>query len=280
MDLSHGHGPEHLVDLDADHPGFRDASYRARRNEIARVAREFRRGQPVPRIAYTPEEDVLWGQLLSRLQQSHSRFACRQVLEAYARLPLAASAVPQLCDVNTHLARLTGFQMEPVAGLVTQRAFLERLGDGVFLSTQYIRHTSRPSYTPEPDVVHELVGHAPTLAHDDFVELSRAFGQAAQVATEDAQIDRIARLYWFTLEYGLVREAGDVKVVGAGILSSAGEMERFESQATLKAFDAEVAATTPYDPTDFQPLLFVAADFKQLKRATLSWLEGESGQGP
>ncbi|MFL5399885.1 MAG: hypothetical protein ACJ79P_18485, partial [Myxococcales bacterium] len=165
----------------------------------------------------------------------------------------------------------TGFMMKPVAGLVSDRTFLGHLGRGVFLATQYIRHASRPLYTPEPDVVHELVGHAATFCHSRFARLNRLFGRAAAEA-DSAELARISRLYWYTLEFGVCREGGGLKVCGAGLLSSFGELGRFETQAELRAFDPDAIASTPYDPTDYQKLLFVADSFDELCGRTAAYL--------
>jgi phenylalanine-4-hydroxylase len=159
----------------------------------------------------------------------------------------------------------------PVAGLVTAGAFLRELGRGVFLSTQYMRHHSVPLYTPEPDVVHELIGHAATFAQADFVRLNRAFGRAAMVASPD-DVERIGRLYWYTLEFGVVREEGRLKVFGAGLLSSFGELGRFETEEGLEPWDVQRVANTPYDPTHYQERLFVAPAFDVMSRDVEAWL--------
>src|SRR5258706_6997105 len=211
-----------LVDLDADHPGFHDPVYRRRRNEIARAAIEYRDGDPVPEIAYSDDEQQVWQEVWRHLEPLHARYACRQYVEAAARVALPRRRIPQLREVNAVIAPIHGFRMLPVAGLVTAGAFLTQLERGVFLSTPYMPHHSVPLYTPEPDVVHELIGHAATFAHPDFVRLNRAFGRATLAATAD-DVERIGRLYWYTLEFGVVREEGRLKVFGAGLLSSFGE---------------------------------------------------------
>jgi phenylalanine-4-hydroxylase len=128
-----------------------------------------------------------------------------------------------------------------------------------------MRHPSVPLYTPEPDVVHEYVGHVPTLAHPAFVELNVAFGEAATHARgASAQIEALIRLYWYTLEFGLVAERGEIKVQGAGILSSYGELGRFHD-AELREFDIDEIERTPYDPTAYQKQFFVAPDFERFR---------------
>ncbi len=163
--------------------------------------------------------------------------------------------------------------MSPVAGLVTAKAFLGQLGHETFLSTQYMRHHSVPLYTPEPDIVHELIGHAATFADETFVSLNRAFGEAALRAQHDAPaIERIGRLYWYTLEFGVVREAGRVRVYGAGLLSSFGELRRFEREEELHGWIIDEIVATPYDPTRYQETLFVAPSFDAMVNDVLYYL--------
>ncbi|HEX9641843.1 MAG TPA: phenylalanine 4-monooxygenase [Candidatus Krumholzibacteria bacterium] len=262
---------ENLVQLDADHPGFRDAQYRARRDLIASVAHDYRRGDEVPQVEYTAAEHQLWRQIDAELADRHRDWACREILEARARLALPSDRIPQLAEVNLSLAQTGGFRMEPVAGLIDGTVFLRALAGGVFLSTQYIRHTSRPCYTPEPDVVHELQGHAATLADARFAQLSRAFGEAAATAPSGRHRE-IERLYWYTLEYGCVMESGRPKAVGAGLLSSVDEITHVGGGVEIRPFRAAVAAGTDYDPTNFQPVLFMATSFEDLLAECHDWL--------
>jgi phenylalanine-4-hydroxylase len=265
--------PPHLVALDPDHPGFRDRDYRRRRDAIAAAAAGHRAGDEPPRIAYARAEQRVWRQVLAALEPLHRRFACRAYLDAARALRLPPTRIPQLAEVNAALMPRAGFAMEPVAGLVSPRDFLAALGRSRFLSTQYVRHPSRPLYTPEPDVIHELVGHAATLADPTFVALNRAFGRATRRARDDAAMQRIDRLYWFTLEFGLVEEAGEIKAVGAGLLSSSGELERFAARAILRPFAADEVVATGFDPTGYQERLFVASSWPALVAGVLHTLD-------
>lgn len=263
--------PTDLVVLDRDHPGFRDAAYRARRDAIARLARASTPGAPVPDVEYTPEEHAVWSTAWDHLAPLHERYACRAYLEAGRALELDRARIPQFSELNPRLARAHGFTMRPVEGLVSPRVFMDHLADDVFLATQYIRHFSRPLYTPEPDVVHELIGHAPTFVHPAFVRLSRSFGVASKRA-DDTRIQHLIRLYWYTLEFGVLEEVGGLRVMGAGLLSSFGELGRFEKDAELVPFELDRVIETPFDPTDYQSTLFVAKSFDALVDEVEAWV--------
>lgn len=259
----HPEGRNALVRLDPDHPGFRDAEYRARRDQIARIALEYRTGDPVPDAPYTDEEHGVWRSIREALAPAHRSHACAQYLECLRRIELPTDRIPQLREVSEKVEALSGFRLEPVAGLVEPRVFLESLADGVFLSTQYIRHHSAPLYTPEPDVAHELLGHAVTLADERLAELNRMVGRAVRRTREPRSLDRLARVYWFTIEFGVLLEAGEVKAYGAGLLSSAGELEGMRG-AELRPLDLEAASRTDFDPAGYQPVLFRADSFDEM----------------
>ncbi len=158
-----------------------------------------------------------------------------------------------------------------MAGLVEPRAFLESLARGVFLSTQYIRHHSAPLYTPEPDVAHEVVGHAVTLGSEPLAELNRLFGEAVRRTRAPEALERLSRVYWFTIEFGVLREEGQLKAYGTGLLSSAGELEAMHD-AQLRPLDLEAASRQEYDPTHYQPVLFCAASFDAMYRTLRDFL--------
>lgn len=253
-----------IVQLSPDHPGFRDAEYRARRNHIARLALEYRPGDTVPDAPYTEEEHGVWRAIRQALEPAHERHACAEYLECIRRLELPRDHIPQMREVSAKVEASSGFRLEPVAGLVEPRVFLETLASGVFLSTQYIRHHSVPLYTPEPDVAHEVLGHAVTLASESLAELNRLFGEAVRRTRTPDALERLSRVYWFTVEFGVLREGGEVKAYGAGLLSSAGELEAMRD-AELRPLDLEDASHTEYDPTRYQPILFCADSFRDMR---------------
>jgi phenylalanine-4-hydroxylase len=249
--------------LPHDHPGLTDPEYRARRAEIAGIAETFRTGEQVPVVRYTDEENEVWRLVSSELAKKHETRAAREYLEGADALGLPVEQVPQLAWVSKRLSALTRFRVEPVPGLVPTRRFYGALADRCFLSTQYVRHASVPLYTPEPDVIHEVIGHTNQLGHRGFADLYEAMGRAVRRVETDEALDRLSRVWWFTLEFGVVRERGALKTYGAGILSSFGELDEF-SHAEIRPFDLRAMETQEYDITKFQPLLFAAESMTQV----------------
>ncbi|MGH3692772.1 MAG: phenylalanine 4-monooxygenase [Pseudonocardiaceae bacterium] len=250
-------------ELPGSHPGFQDSHYRARRARIAEVGAAYRRGDPIPDVTYSAEEDEVWRVVSAELAGKHRRYACAEYLLGADRLVLPTQRVPQLREVDERVHGLTGFHINPVPGLVPTRTFYSSLADRTFLSTQYIRHHSVPFYTPEPDIVHEIIGHANMLASPLFADLYEVAGRASLRAGTDMALDVFSRIFWFTLEFGVVHQDGELKAYGAGLLSSYGEIETFRD-AEIRSWDLLAMARQDYDITHYQPVLFAAASFEQM----------------
>jgi phenylalanine-4-hydroxylase len=248
--------PENIVELEADHPGFNDPDYRRRRDQIAMLAPPIDSGEPPQRVEYLESERATWATAFTKLTELYPSHACREFVRVSGDIGYTADEVPQLADVSEFLRRRTGFTLQPVAGLVSARRFLGALSRRVFSATQYIRHHSQPLYTPEPDIVHELMGHAPMLAVPEFADLSQKIGEGSLKAN-DRQIEQLATLYWFTIEYGVLIEGGEKRAYGAGLLSSFGELEHaLSGEVELRPFDPWLAKDTSYPITTYQPLLW------------------------
>lgn len=262
--------------LDLDHPGAKDPAYRRRRNYLASLAIHCREHDLEPAfVEYTEEEHSTWRFVAEKLGVAHERFASREHLSSRRRLGIPVDRIPQLRELSQKLERLHGFRLRAIEGLVDPKTFLSGLADRVMWCTQYIRHSSKPEYTPEPDIVHEVIGHVPMFANEDFVALSIAIGRAAAEANPN-QIALLDRLYWYTLEFGLIEEPAGVRAYGAGLLSSFGELEyAFTDDVEHRPFDTEEVVLTPYAYSRMQPLLFVIPSFAYLKNEVDEWLSTE-----
>ncbi len=256
-------GRDAALTLPEDHPGFSDPDYRARRAAIAEVGRAHRPGQPIADVEYTAEEDGVWQVVSRELGRKHERYACRAYREGARAVTLPTERVPQLREVDARVHGLTGFHIQPVPGLVPTREFYGSLAGRTFLSTQYVRHHSVPFYTPEPDIIHEIIGHANMLGNPVFADLYEAAGAASLRATSDAALDFFSKVFWFTLEFGVVWEDGELRAYGAGLLSSYGEIEEFRN-AEIRPWDIARMGTLDYDITHYQPVLFAAESFDRM----------------
>ncbi len=251
--------------LTLDHPGAHDPVYRLRRDHIAQLAQTFHeKGGAIPRAHYTAEETAVWRQVFLRLAPLHERLARRSYLEGKKRLNLNEHTIPELADLSAILQEHKGFVLHPIGGLVDSRSFLATLATRTMLCTQYIRHGSKPEYTPEPDVIHELIGHAPTFLDPEIVSITELFGETA-TRVDDEGLSQLERLYWFTLEFGLIEEPEGIRMLGAGILSSIGECERAFAPTTKRIpFDLEAIVSTPYDFSAMQPHYVICPPLPEL----------------
>jgi phenylalanine-4-hydroxylase len=259
------------VELSADHPGVADPEYRRRRGEIAAAAIGLAPGAEARRIEYTDAENETWATAAQALGELHETYACRAYLNGARRLALPTDRVPQLADVSRRLQELTGWHIDAAPGLAPTRDFYGALAERRFLSTQYVRHSSVPLYTPEPDIIHEVIGHANMLADPQVAGLYAAAGAASR-RCDDEQLTRFSKTFWFTLEFGVVREDGELKAYGAGLLSSFGEIQAFRD-AEIRDWDPDAMSVMEYDIDHYQPVLFAAPDFDVMVRDLTAWFD-------
>ena len=265
------------VHLAHDHPGADDPAYRQRRNAIAAAALAWRPGEPAPRIDYLPAEHGVWATVCRELGPKHERYAVGEYREALAAVGLATDRVPNLDEVSDRVGVLTGWSYVPAAGLVGLRDFYGSLERRVFHSTQYVRHPALPLYTPEPDIIHEVIGHGHLLATPTFGELHRLAGAAINRLDDNANLLFLSRVFWFSLEFGVVVEAGELRAYGAGILSSYGEIDEFRSMEH-RPLDIIAMGTTDYDIAAYQPVLYRAESVAQIVEVVGGFFAGASDE--
>ena len=257
--------------IDKSHRGFSDLDYRTRGDHITQVALEYKAPATVPDVHYIKEEHAVWCDIMKRIKPVHEKYAWSGYLEAAKVADLPMDRIPQLSELNDKLSNHTGFHLSPVAGLVDSRTFLSELMHRRMLSTQYIRHYSVPDYTPEPDVVHEIIGHAVPFFTEEYCSLNYLFGAAAD-KVNDEMLFLVERLYWYTIEFGLIKERGDLKAFGAGLISSIGELEQINS-VPLRPFCVQDIIATPYDTMHMQPALFCAESYSEMRDGIEAWVK-------
>ncbi|KAJ3073061.1 hypothetical protein HDU99_002045, partial [Rhizoclosmatium hyalinum] len=182
--------------------------------------------------------------------------------------------IPQIADVSKFVKECTGWTVRPTAGLLSSRDFFNAFAFRVFHSTQYIRHHSEPLYTPEPDVCHEILGHVALYCDPDFADFAQELGLAS-LGCSDADLEKLSRIYWYTIEFGLLKEGDELKAYGAGLLSSFGELEYCISSPEPKRlpFDPEVCANTPFPITHYQEVYYVVDSFKDMKERVKTYFD-------
>ena len=224
-------------------------------------------------------EHEVWRIVSGELATKHRVYATKAFIDGEAALGLPRDHIPQLADVSDRLAPISGFRYEPVAGLAPLRTFYGSFERDVFFSTQYIRHHSSPLYTPEPDIVHEVIGHANQLADPETARLYRLVGEAVHRVETDAALRLLSRVFWFTFEFGVVEEDGELKTYGAGILSSFGELDAFRG-AEIRPLDFAEMARVDYDITKYQPVLFAARSMTEVHDALDAFLTSFTDDTP
>src|SRR4051794_26936979 len=266
-----GEDGEVTVHLAHDHPGANDPVYRARRNEIAAAALAWRPGEPSPRITYDEAEQDVWRTVCRELFPKYERYAIAEFCEGVERLGLPRDHVPNLDEVSALVEPLTGWRYVPAAGLVPLREFYGSLRDRVFHSTQYIRHSAVPLYTPEPDIIHDVIGHGHLLATPTFSELHRLTRKATHRLRDDDTRRFLSTVFGFSAEFGGVVEDGELRAYGAGILSSYGEIEEFRDMEPRPLGLVEMG-TADYDFPAYQPVLYRAECLDEVREVVGGFL--------
>ena len=214
---------------------------------------------------YTPENHAVWSLLFERRMTELHRTGSRVFLDGATAIGLRADTVPDLDDVNRRLAALTGWAAVPVVGFIPARRFFECLAERRFPTTVTVRPRAQLDYLPEPDIFHDVFGHVPLHADPVFADFLQGFGEVAARARTEEDVTRMARLFWFTVEFGLVREDGEVKLYGSGLISSHGDAANaLGPDCDRRPFSLEAVMEQHFEIDHFQDVLFVVDSFDQL----------------
>jgi phenylalanine-4-hydroxylase len=220
--------------------------------------------------AYTPDQHAIWSELVSRRMPQLEQHACAAYLEGFELIGLEAAQLPQLSAVSARLEPRTGWNSTAVSGFLPAPAFFEMLAARRFPTTTWIRSREAMEYTPEPDIFHDVFGHVPMHAHPVFADFLEHYGKVCAGLTNPEDLERMGRLFWFTVEFGVIRERGAIKVYGSGLISSHGECTRMVERGSgveVRDFDLAQVLDEPVDTGSMQKVLYAIESFDQIYEA-------------
>ena len=218
--------------------------------------------------AYTPAQHAVWAELVRRRRPQIDRYACRAYLEGYEILGLKDDQLPDLRAVTARLKPRTGWSTTPVSGFLPSDAFFEMLDARMFPTTTWIRSRESLEYTPEPDIFHDVFGHVPMHTHPVFANFLQHYGNVCAKIKDTETLERLGRLFWYTVEFGLIREEGKVKIYGSGVISSHGESTNvIEGGCQIHDFSLEEVLATPVTVDRIHSLLFAIESFDEIYEA-------------
>ena len=218
--------------------------------------------------AYTAENHDVWRILYERRMATLQTTGSRVFLDGIDRIGLSPSRVPDLADVNARLGPRTGWAAVPVSGFIPAAEFFRCLAARRFPTTISVRPRAQLDYLPEPDVFHDVFGHVPLHSDRVFADFLQRFGALAAASTSDAEVTEMARLFWFTVEFGLIRERGTTRIYGSGLISSHGDAANaLGDRCRRLPFELDAVLAQPFEIDHFQDVLFVIDSFDQLFEA-------------
>jgi phenylalanine-4-hydroxylase len=220
-------------------------------------------------INYTAEENSVWHELITRQEKIVQNRACDEFTAGLKLLDFPSDKVPQISEVSQKLQKISGFLLEPVPEIISYDYFFELLSKRRFPTTTFIRRKEELDYLKEPDIFHELFGHCPLLTNPHYADFTNNYGKLGMTATHEERV-LLARLYWFTIEFGLINTKKGLRAYGGGILSSPKEtIYCIESGVPeRRKFNVMDALQTSYRIDVIQPIYFVLEDFSELYHLT------------
>ena len=214
---------------------------------------------------YTPDQHALWGELVQRRMAQLEQCACREYLEGWRVLGLEGGRIPHLPEISERLEKRTGWKVQPVSGFMPSRAFFEMLEARLFPATTWLRSRESMDYTPEPDMLHDALGHLPMFAERSFADAVAEYGHVCHAMENEEKLERMGRLYWYTFEFGLIRQEGEVKVYGSGVASSQQECTNVLSGGCRIAdFSVEEVLDTTVKVDEIHKKLFAIESFEEI----------------
>ncbi|MGC1300064.1 MAG: phenylalanine 4-monooxygenase [Alloacidobacterium sp.] len=219
--------------------------------------------------AYTPEQHAVWAELVSRRMPQLEEHACAEYLDGFHQIGLREDSIPNLAEVNKRLGPRTGWNATPVSGFLPPDAFFEMLAARQFPTTTWLRKRESLEYTPEPDIFHDVFGHVPMHAHPVFADFLQQYGRVCLGLMHDKdKLERMGRLFWFTVEFGVIRQKGTIKLYGSGLISSHGESTHvINNGPEIRDFDLDAVLSQEFLVSEMQKVLYAVESFDQIYEA-------------
>jgi phenylalanine-4-hydroxylase len=218
--------------------------------------------------AYTDEQHGVWAELVGRVLPELEKHAAREYLAGFEIIGLKPDRLPNLAAVSARLEPRTGWNSTPVSGFLPAPAFFEMLAARRFPTTTWLRNRESLEYTPEPDIFHDVFGHVPMHAHRVFADFLQHYGRVCAAIEDEGVLERLGRLFWYTVEFGLIRQGNEIKVFGSGLISSHGECRNVvEGNCAVQNFSLDAVLNTPVKVNELHKLLFAIHTFDQIYEA-------------
>lgn len=228
--------------------------------------------------AYTPEQHAVWAELVRRRMPQLAEHACAEYLDGFEQIGLREDEIPNLAEVNKRLGPRTRWNATPVSGFLPPDAFFEMLAARKFPTTTWLRSRESLEYTPEPDIFHDVFGHVPMHAHPVFADFLQQYGKVCALLTDKDKLERMGRLFWFTVEFGVIRQNGEIKLYGSGLISSHGESNYvINSQKNgshkngggpeIRDFNLDQVLDQEFLVSEMQKVLYAVESFDQIYEA-------------
>ena len=217
---------------------------------------------------YTAEQHAVWTELVRRRLPQVEEYACQEYLEGVDIIGLRKDRIPNLACISERLQPRTGWSATPVSGFLPAGAFFEMLAARKFPTTTWLRSRDSLDYIPEPDIFHDVFGHVPMHSHPVFAGFLQHYGSVCAQIEDEQVLERLGRLFWYTVEFGIMRRGGKIKVYGSGVISSHGECTNvIQGGCEVRPFDLETVLETPVKVDELQKVLFAIENFEQIYEA-------------
>jgi phenylalanine-4-hydroxylase len=218
--------------------------------------------------AYSGEQHATWAELVGRRMPEIEIWACREYLEGFEQIGLKTDTIPNLADVNQRLTPRTGWCATPVSGFLPPNAFFAMLAARQFPTTTWLRNRESLAYIPEPDIFHDVFGHVPMHAHPIFADFLQHYGAVCAAIDDREALEKMGRLFWFTVEFGVIRQEGQIRLYGSGLISSPGESAYvIQGKPEIREFDIDRVLNQQFSTSEMQSVLYVVDSFEQIYEA-------------